>query len=42
MKFFHIPNRTMRLSKKIYTKILSFFCPAWDSSFSESILYVIT
>ena len=36
MKFFLVPNRTMRLSKKILYQY--FFCPAWDSFSSENIL----
>ena len=32
----------MRLSKKILYQNFVIFCPAWDSFFSESILYVIT
>ena len=43
MKFFHIPNRTICLSKKIlYQYFVVFSCPAWDNFSSENILYVIT
>ena len=43
MQSFHIPNRTMSLSKKIlYQYFVGFFCPAWDNFSSENILYVIT
>ena len=41
MQFLYIQNRKMCLSKKIYTKTLLLFCPAWDS-FLENILYIIT
>ena len=43
MKFFHIPNRTICLSKKIlYQYFVVFSCPALDNVSSENILYVIT
>ena len=32
----------MCLSKKILYQHIVVFCPAWDSFFSENILYVIT
>ena len=43
MQFFHIPNRTMCLSKKILYQYFVgvFFCPTWDS-FSSKNMYVIT
>ena len=40
--FFYIQNRKMCLSKKILYQYFVVFCPAWDSFFSENILYVIT
>ena len=42
MQFFHVPNCTMRLSKKIsYQYFVVVFCPALDSFLSENILYFI-
>ena len=42
MQFFHIPNLTICLSKKILCLyFIGFFCPAWDSFSFENILYVI-
>ena len=41
MQVFHIPNRTMCLSKKILYQYF-FLCPAWDSLSFEIILFVIT
>ena len=42
MKFFHIPNRTICLSKKILYQYFVFSCRALDNVSSENILYVIT
>ena len=40
-QFFYIQNRNMCLNKEILYQYFVDFCPAWDSSFSEHILYVI-
>ena len=42
MHFFHIPNRTMCLSKKISRQYFVIFYPAWDSFSPENILYFLT